>query len=150
NERPQVQGSERRTVDPRLERPQVQGNDRRAVDPRSNGNGNNERSAYPRRITEDPRQPSVERQQLERGNGNGNRRNDQPSVERQQLQRSNGNGSNQRSVERPQAQPQRNGDSRSNVRELYERMSRPRETRSAEPGRAPARVEPSRPRPQES
>jgi len=142
-DRQQVQGNERRAVEPRgngggnnqrVERPQVQGNDRRTVEPRSHGTGNPERSAYPRRLTVDP-----------------NRRQEQatpPSVERQQLQRSNGNGNNQRSVER--TQPQRKSDSRSNVRELYERMSRPRETRSAEPGRAPARVEPSRPRPQQS
>jgi len=166
-DRQQVQGNERRAVEPRgngggnnqrVERPQVQGNDRRTVEPRSHGTGNPERSAYPRRLTVDPNRrqeqatpPSVERQQLQRSNGNGNRRQEQatpPSAERQQLQRSNGNGNNQRSVER--TQPQRKSDSRSNVRELYERMSRPRETRSAEPGRAPARVEPSRPRPQQS
>ena len=175
-DRHQVQGNERRAVEPRgngggnnqrLERPQVQQeNDRRSVAPRSHGNGNNERtierpqtqgnerSAYPRRLTADPRSNGngngnrrEEQATIDRGNGNDRRSVDQPSVERQQLQRSNGNGNNQR-VER--AQPQRSGDSRSNVRELYERMSRPRETRSAEPGRAPARVEPSRPRPQQS
>jgi len=137
-ERPQAQprGNERT-----IERPQTQGNDRRALEPRGSGNGNNQRTV------ERPQTQGSDRRAVEpRGNGNNQRTVEQPQTQgsdrRAVVPR--GNGNNQRTVERPQSQ---RDSSRANPRELYERMSRPRETRSAEPGRAPARVEPSRPRP---